>query len=115
MQNDLTDTKETTVQTPYKALVLDLDHYQAMLDHPKINDTRRREIIEALWKIICCFVEIGYQVQPAESCGQNPEIPALREIPAKDSVYSTDNPAILATINNPAARIADAAANKEES
>ncbi|MEM0987336.1 MAG: hypothetical protein AAGK00_00545 [Pseudomonadota bacterium] len=91
--NGVADTghSKNTNRAPYKALTLDIERYQQMLDCPDLTDTQRREFIGALWSIICFFVERGYQVQPEESCGQDAELPVLEGIAASDLVDSDDS------------------------
>lgn len=54
----------------YKALTLDLALYEQYLDSPDLTNDQRREFLEALWTIIVCFVDLGVEIRPEESCGQ---------------------------------------------
>lgn len=65
--------KETTQQTKpiRRALTLDAEKYQRMLDAPETTDIQRGEMIDALWSIITAFVDLGFDIHPAENpCGQ---------------------------------------------
>ena len=56
---------------PRKTLTLDTAKYQEMLDDPSLSEAQKEQIIEALWKIIVCFVDLGFGVSPLEdACGQ---------------------------------------------
>ncbi|MEO0781596.1 MAG: hypothetical protein AAFZ46_07530, partial [Pseudomonadota bacterium] len=50
---------------------LDVDRYQSMLDAPEMADEQKNELIEALWTFVVCFMDLGYKIQPLESCGQS--------------------------------------------
>lgn len=54
-----------------KCLQVDVERYQAYLDDPEMTDEERRQVIEALWVIVSCFVELGFQVHPSQQvCGK---------------------------------------------
>lgn len=56
---------------PHKRLQVDVERYQAHLDDPEMTDEERRQVIEALWVIVSCFVELGFQVHPTQQvCGK---------------------------------------------
>lgn len=56
-----------------RALTLDVEKYQAMLDAPDVTEAQQRKFLEALWTLITILVDFGYQIEsadPAEkSCG----------------------------------------------
>ena len=65
--------KETDHKTKQirRALTLDTEKYQCMLDSPDTTITQREEMIEALWFIITAFVDLGFDIQDAQNpCGQ---------------------------------------------
>lgn len=52
-------------------LQLDVAYYQDLFDDPELNEAEREQIITALWQIIVAFVEIGFEVHPAQqACGK---------------------------------------------
>lgn len=52
-------------------LSVDTAKYQAYLDDPDLSDEQKEQIVEAIWKIILCFVDLGFGVSPVEqACGQ---------------------------------------------
>lgn len=56
---------------PGRTLQIDTTKYQAYLDDPELSDAQKEQIVQALWKIILCFVDLGYGVSPLEqACGQ---------------------------------------------
>jgi hypothetical protein len=58
-----------------KTLRVDTAKYAAVLDDPELTYEQKEQIIEALWCIIICFVDLGYGVAPLqEACGKLPEI-----------------------------------------
>ncbi len=44
---------------PKKTIKVDVEKYQAWLDDPALSDQQRELILEALWQIILCFVDLG--------------------------------------------------------
>lgn len=68
-----------TQQTPppkdvqRRALTLDVDVYQHMLDAPDLSIAQKTEMIEALWLLIVNFVDLGFEIQPEQSCGKHPK------------------------------------------
>lgn len=59
---------------PYPKLTLDVERYQDLLDAPDMSDADRRAFLATLWEVIVAFVDLGFQVEPAEPseeiCGQ---------------------------------------------
>lgn len=53
------------------SLEIDLEYYQACLDDPDLSLDQRREITAALWTIISAFIQLGFDVHPAQqACGK---------------------------------------------
>ena len=56
---------------PKKTLKVDVEKYLAWLEDPDLSAQQKEQIVEALWRIIICFVDLGYGVAPLqEACGQ---------------------------------------------
>ena len=54
-----------------REIQVDVERYQALLDHPDLSDEQRREILEALWLLVMTFVDLGFSVHPVQkACGQ---------------------------------------------
>lgn len=54
-----------------KSLDVDLDAYKAYLDDPALSDAQKDQIVDALWKIIVCFVDLGFGMSPLQqACGK---------------------------------------------
>ena len=50
---------------------IDIEKYQAYLDHSGMDDAQKEEWLNALWTIIVAFVDLGFGVHPAQqACGQ---------------------------------------------
>lgn len=47
-------------------ITLDIQAYEHFLEDADLSDDQRREFLEALWSIICSFVELGFGVHPAQ-------------------------------------------------
>lgn len=75
----------STNQTPTRrTLSLDVKKYQAMLDAPHLSETERSQLLEAIWLLVVSFVDLGFEVKPAENtCGQDSD---GSERPAADSL-----------------------------
>ncbi|MEL7106257.1 MAG: hypothetical protein AAGM21_10080 [Pseudomonadota bacterium] len=54
----------------YPSLTLDWEAYAAMLEDCDATPEQQRELIEALWSIVVAFVDLGFDVQSPESCGE---------------------------------------------
>ncbi|MEP4987401.1 MAG: hypothetical protein ABJV68_06880 [Paracoccaceae bacterium] len=57
-----------------RALTLDVEKYQHMLDAPDLSDTEKRDLVNAMWSLVVSFLDAGIDVQPANSCGQGQSI-----------------------------------------
>lgn len=79
-------------ESDFKALTLDIDKYQSYLDDADLSEEERTQILNSLWTIICCFVELGYSVEPLESCGQTPSSDEHPPAPFADVIKSERNP-----------------------
>lgn len=63
---------------------IDIEKYQAYLDHSGMDDAQKAEWLNALWTIIVAFVDLGFGVHPAQqACGQLEKI--LDPDPKRDS------------------------------
>ena len=63
--------ERAAISGQHKSLQVDVERYQAYLDDPEMTDAERRQVIEALWVIVSCFVELGFQVHPTQqACGK---------------------------------------------
>lgn len=77
---------------PNQAIKVDVAKYQAWLDDPALSDQQREQIIEALWTIIMCFVDLGFGVSPLENaCGEVAESEGSCGHPAQDVVDCQDH------------------------
>ena len=76
------DKTPETQTPPRRALTLDVEKYQRMLDAPDVTPSQREEMIKALWSIITAFSDLGYDLSAAKTpCGQdakNPDLPAIQ-------------------------------------
>ena len=52
------------------ALTIDWEVYATMLDESDWDEAQKRELIETLWAIVVTFVDLGFAVRSAESCGE---------------------------------------------
>lgn len=73
-------------------LQVDVAFYQDMIDDPALCDEEKEQVIEALWSIIVAFVDLGFQVHPAQAVNPCGKEDFLLEHPPQEScdrVYST--------------------------
>lgn len=70
--NNVNDAVNNAVQEKtHRRLEVDVDRYQEYLDDPALSEAERAQIIKALWVIISGFVELGFDVHPAQqACGK---------------------------------------------
>lgn len=53
-------------ETP-KTLTLDVAKYEEFLANSDLTDDEKQAFIEALWKLVCAFVDLGFGVHPAQT------------------------------------------------
>ena len=88
--------------TPARStLTLDAERYQRYLDEADLTEEQKRQFFEALWVVIVSFVDLGFEVRPANSCGEISETEALRKLAAKN-VVELDDKATTSTFNTSA-------------
>jgi len=59
-----------------RTLIVDVSLYEEYLAESGMSDSEKKEFLEAVWSIVCNFVELGFGVHPLqECCGQNDENP----------------------------------------
>ncbi|MFD2741677.1 hypothetical protein ACFSUD_19150 [Sulfitobacter aestuarii] len=58
--------------TSKKTLSIDVERYQHMLDELGLSEEQKDQFLEALWSIIIAYVDLGFEVHPAqEVCGKD--------------------------------------------
>lgn len=56
---------------PPRIVTVDYEAYAHLLDDADLSEDDKRQLLQALWSIICSFVQLGYGVQPAQqACGK---------------------------------------------
>ena len=66
---------EDGVEQPFarKSIGVDVAKYQAMLDAPEVSEEEKRKSLEALWRFMVTFVDIGFEFHPLSfPCGKLP-------------------------------------------
>ena len=59
------DTTNNEQNNKAGTLRLDYARYEHLLDDPDLNETQKRAFLEALWSLIVGFVDLGFDIQPA--------------------------------------------------
>lgn len=54
-----------------RALTLDVDKYQKLLDAPELSFEEREEYIRCLWGFLVTVVKLGFELQEAPKCGKD--------------------------------------------
>lgn len=54
-----------------RALTLDAEKYQKMLDSPDMTQDQKSELIEALWTFVTAFMDLNYEVRFLNTCGKD--------------------------------------------
>lgn len=70
MQNNSKDPKLPSIQ-PRRALTLDVEKYQQMLDAPGTTAKQREEFLKATWNVVIAFVDLGFEIRSEDHCGQS--------------------------------------------
>lgn len=71
-----------------------LDAYAPYLADTNLSETEKQVLIEALWNVICGFVELGFGVSPishVHPCGKLSEKPGTLPVSKPDLLYSTSS------------------------
>lgn len=77
---------------PKKTLKVDVARYEAFLDDPAMSQEDREQLLSALWQIVVCFVDLGYEVAPLQlACGEVAENEGFCGTGAQDVVSSEDH------------------------
>lgn len=86
----------------FKALTLDMDTYQALLDDPALSEDQKHEFLETLWTVIVQLVDWGYGIHPVQQTQQTSKsrialspIVALIEEAAGNTELKTHNKELL--------------------
>lgn len=73
-------------------VTVDYERYEHFLEDTDLSETQKREFLEALWRIVVGFVDLGYGVHPVQSvretCGKLPENPTVPPLTGKGVVQS---------------------------
>lgn len=70
----------TTPPTPIKTgpkLAFDWREWQPHLESSDLSEDQQRQLIETLWSIVIAFVDLGWDIDTEETCGQNLDLTAL--------------------------------------
>jgi hypothetical protein len=51
----------------------DVAHYQTLLDAPDLSAEQKTELLQALWTMITCLVDLGFEVLPTKHKNDKPE------------------------------------------
>lgn len=49
-----------------RALTIDVDFYQSQLDDSSLSHAEKEAFLQALWNIVCAFVDLGYELNPVQ-------------------------------------------------
>ena len=75
-----------------RALQVDMEKYQALLEDIDIPEDHKKQMIEALWSIVVAFVEIGYGVHPVQqACGKVNENKDKAVIAEQNDLYCDES------------------------
>ena len=82
---------DSAIVPPKRSLTVDVEKYQAFLDGSDMTEVQKEEFLQALWTIIVNFVDLGFEVHPAqEVCGKAPETSDQSAKEGFDEVSSTE-------------------------
>ncbi len=58
--------KRTDLPEFSQTLHFDVDRYQEFLDNSNLSAGQKEEILKALWVIVVCFVDLGFDINPPQ-------------------------------------------------
>lgn len=67
------DLQPTPTSPPRRALTLDVERYQRMLNAADMTEEDKAGVIKALWNLVVCFMDLEYEILPLENCGKDDE------------------------------------------
>ena len=70
MRDDINENAEVSPGTGFKALKLDVAKYQAYLDSADLTEAEKRQFLETMWNLMVGFIDLGFSIEPEETCGQ---------------------------------------------
>ncbi len=83
----------------FKALTLDIDTYQALLDDPELSEDQQREFLETIWSIVVQFVDMGFGIETTQlalnASNAPPNLDADKGSPALECIF--DNAGVSET------------------
>ncbi|MGC1495436.1 MAG: hypothetical protein WA790_06480 [Sulfitobacter sp.] len=85
-------TPKSTASLTRRALTLDVEKYQSMLDAPDMDEAQKTELLNAMWLLVVSFVDLGFDVRPANSCGQEPSFDLTAPPNGSDVINSNHSP-----------------------
>lgn len=60
------ETPTTDILRRKPTVEIDVDHYQSIIDDPGVSETRKRELIAIIGRIVVQFIDIGFDVHPVQ-------------------------------------------------
>ncbi|WP_305477524.1 hypothetical protein [Shimia thalassica] len=54
-----------------RSVEIDIDAYQSLLDQSGLTNQQRTEFLEAIWSVIVAFIDLGFEVHPAQQSTGN--------------------------------------------
>jgi hypothetical protein len=75
-----------------RALTIDVERYQSYLDGGDLSDAEKEAFLQALWNIICAFVDLGYELNPVQKFSGEAVAKAHERALASADVVSSSPP-----------------------
>ncbi len=75
-----------------RALTIDVDFYQSQLDDSNLSDAEKEAFLQALWNIVCAFVDLGYELNPVQKFSGEAVAKAHERALASADVVSSSPP-----------------------
>ena len=75
-----------------RALTIDVDFYQSQLDDNNLSDAEKEAFLQALWNIVCAFVDLGYELNPVQKFSGEAVAKAHERALASADVVSSSPP-----------------------
>jgi hypothetical protein len=85
--------KDNTSPTASPTLTIDWEFYARFLEETDASDIEKQELLEALWSVVCTFVDLGFGIEPVQQAIESRKLEQLiadrRRIAAPASSSST--------------------------
>lgn len=59
------------------ALQIDWEFYARFLEESDVSESEKQELLEALWSVVCTFVDLGFGIEPVQQAIESRKLDQL--------------------------------------